>query len=220
MYIRYIGHSCFSLEGSKKILIDPMPAQAKNVDADLVLVTHGHGDHLGITAELNKKTIAIHELARYLKSLGLDAIGMNIGGTVEIDGVKIHMVPAIHSSSVEVDGQDRYMGEPAGYVIEMDNILVYHAGDTSLFGDMKLIYELYHPNVALLPVGGHFTMDPAQAMIASEWIGASVVIPMHYNTFPVIEQDLTEFKRAVEVTGQRKAELLSPGSSIEIRSEI
>jgi L-ascorbate metabolism protein UlaG (beta-lactamase superfamily) len=214
MYIRYIGHSCFSLEGSRTVLIDPMPEEARKIPADLVLVTHGHSDHLGITAELGKRTIAIHELARYLRSLGVDAAGMNIGGTAEADGILVHMVPAVHSSSAD-DG-DRYMGAAAGFVVEMDGLSVYHAGDTALFSDMKLIYELYHPDVALLPAGGLFTMDPAQAMIAAEWIGAPLVIPMHYNTFPAIGQDLTEFKRAVEVTGQMKAELLHPGSGIEV----
>lgn len=219
MYIRYLGHSCFSLEGTKKILIDPLPETARTINADLILVTHGHSDHLGITAELNKKTIAIHELARYLKSLGLETHGMNIGGAFETEGVKIHMVPAIHSSSAEVDGQDRYMGEAAGFVVEMDGVTVYHAGDTALFSDMKLIYELYHPNVALLPVGGNFTMDPCHAMIAAEWIGAEVVIPMHYNTFPVIEQDLSEFKRAVEITGKMKVEILNPNSGINVQAK-
>lgn len=219
MYIRYLGHSCFSLEGTKKILIDPLPETARDINADLILVTHGHSDHLGITAELNTKTIAIHELSRYLNSLGVETHSMNIGGSFETDGVKIHMVSAVHSSSTEVDGHDRYMGEAAGFVIEMDGVTVYHAGDTALFSDMKLLYYLYHPNVALLPVGGNFTMDPSHAMIAAEWIGAEVVIPMHYNTFPVIEQDLSEFKKAVEVTGKMKVEVLVPDSGIEVQDK-
>ncbi|MDV0443592.1 metal-dependent hydrolase [Methanorbis rubei] len=216
MYIRYVGHSCFSLEGSKKILIDPQPADAAKVDADLVLVTHGHGDHLGITIQLKKQTIAIHELATYLSRKGVTTTGMNIGGTVVVDDVNITMVPAVHSSSVEENGVDLYMGTAAGFVVEMDGVVVYHAGDTGLFSDMKLIHELYHPDVALLPVGGHFTMGPDEAMIAAEWIGAPLVIPMHYNTFPAIMQDLTGFKHAIESTTSMTVDAVSPGSGVTV----
>ena len=216
MYIRYVGHSCFSLEGSKKVLIDPMPAEAADVDADLVLVTHGHGDHLGITVDLKKPTVAIHELARYLSKKGVPATGMGIGGMVVIDGVKVSMVPAVHSSSVEENGVDLYMGTAAGFVVEMDGIVVYHAGDTALFSDMRLIHDLYHPDVALLPVGGHYTMGPAEAMMAAEFIGAPLVIPMHYNTFPAIEQDLTEFEHAIESTTSMLVDVVSPGDGVEV----
>lgn len=220
MNIRYVGHSCFSLEGSRRVLIDPMPAEAADVDADLVLVTHGHGDHVGIAANLKKQTVAIHELARYLSGKGVPVVGMGIGGTVVIDGVKITMVPAVHSSSIEENGVDLYMGSAARFVVEMDGIVVYHAGDTALFSDMKLIHHLYHPDVALLPVGGHFTVGPDEAMMAAEWIGAPLIIPMHYNTFPVIEQDLTEFERAIESTTSMMVDVIAPGGGVEVLPEM
>lgn len=216
MYIRYIGHSCFSLEGAVKVLIDPMPAAAADVDTDVVLVTHGHGDHLGITANLKKPTVAIHELAHYLSRNGVTAVGMNLGGTYVHAGVRITMVPALHSSSVMENGVELYMGTAAGFVVEMDGIVVYHAGDTALFSDMKLIHDLYHPDVALLPVGGHYTMGPAEAMMAAEWIGAPLVIPMHYNTFPAIVQDVTEFKHAIESTTSMLVSVVKPGDGVEV----
>ncbi|MDR3101902.1 MAG: metal-dependent hydrolase [Methanocalculaceae archaeon] len=216
MYIRYIGHSCFSLEGARKVLTDPMPPEAANVDADLVLVTHGHGDHLGITVDLKKQTVAIHELARYLARKDVPAIGMGIGGTVAVGGVKVTMVPAVHSSSVEENGIDLYMGSSAGFVVEMDGVVVYHAGDTALFSDMKLIRDLYHPDAALLPVGGHYTMGPEEAMIAAEWIGAPLVIPMHYNTFRAIEQNLMEFRQAIESTTSMQVAVVRPGDGVAV----
>jgi L-ascorbate metabolism protein UlaG (beta-lactamase superfamily) len=216
MYIRYVGHSCFSLEGSKKILIDPMPAAAAEIDADMILVTHGHWDHLGITIELKKKTATIHELANYLSRKEVPAVGMNLGGTYISDGVKITIVPALHSSSVTENEIELYMGSAAGFVVEMDGVVVYHAGDTALFSDMKLIHSLYHPNVALLPVGDHYTMGPAEAMVAAEWIGASLVIPMHYNTFPAIEQDLAEFEHAIESTTSMMVNAVQPGDGIDV----
>lgn len=215
MEITFAGHACFVLSGSKKIAIDPMPL-GENIDADIVLITHAHGDHLGDFPEKFPRTYASHELAGWLQRKGVDAVGMNIGGTAEEDGIKITMVHAEHSNSLEENGVPIYMGEPCGFVVEMDGAVVYHAGDTGLFSDMKLIGSLYHPDAALLPAGGHYTMGPAEAMMAAEFVGAPLVIPMHYNTFPAIEQDLTEFKRAIELTTGMKAELLHPGNTLLI----
>ncbi|HJJ92704.1 MAG TPA: metal-dependent hydrolase [Methanocorpusculum sp.] len=217
MYIRYIGHSCFSLEGSKKVLIDPMPTNAAEIAADLVIVTHGHKDHLGITVELKRPTVAIHELANYLSRKGVPTTGMNIGGTLMLDLMKVTMVPALHSSSVTENNAELYMGSSVGFVVELDETVVYHAGDTALFSDMKMIHDLYHPDVSLLPVGDQYTMGPSEAMIAAEWIGAPLVIPMHYNTFPAISQDLTEFQYAIETTTEMKVAILKPGEGMDIR---
>ena len=183
MEITFAGHACFILSGSKKIVIDPMPL-GENIDADIVLITHAHADHLGDFPEKFPKTYASHELAGWLLKRGVDAVGMNIGGTAVEDGVSITMVHAEHSNSLEENGVPVYMGEPCGFVISMDAACVYHAGDTGLFSDMKLIGSLYHPDVSLLPAGGHYTMGPAEAMMAAEFVGAPLVIPMHYNTFP------------------------------------
>ncbi len=215
MEITFAGHACFILSGSKKIAIDPMPL-GENIDADIVLITHAHADHLGDFAYKFPRTYASHELAGWLRNKGVDAVGMNIGGTVEEDGVKITMVHAEHSNSLEENGVPVYMGEPCGFVIRMDGACVYHAGDTGLFSDMKLIGSLYHPDVSLLPAGGHYTMGPAEAMMAAEFVGAPLVIPMHYNTFPAIEQDLSEFKRAIELTTGMNVELLHPRNMVII----
>lgn len=215
MEIQFIAHSCFILHGSKTIAIDPMPLGDK-IDADIVLVTHAHGDHMGDHPEKFKKCYAIHELACWLQNKGVNAVGMNIGGSVTDGSVKITMVPALHSSSLTENGTIIYMGEPCGFIIEIDGLTIYHAGDTGLFSDMKLIRERYHPDIAMIPTGGTYTMGPEDAMIAAEYIGAPLVIPMHYNTFPLIKQDLTEFKRAIELTTNMKVELPSPGSSLII----
>ena len=215
MEITFAGHACFILSGSKKIVIDPMPL-GENIDADIVLITHAHGDHLGDFPEMFPKTYASHELAGWLQKRGVDAVGMNIGGTANEDGVQITMVHAEHSNSLEENGVPVYMGEPCGFVIRMDGACVYHAGDTGLFSDMKLIGSLYHPDVSLLPAGGHYTMGPDEAMMAAEFVGAPLVIPMHYNTFPAITQDLTGFKQVIELTTAMKVELLHPGNMLII----
>ena len=214
MKIRYAGHACFILEGSKRIVIDPMPLENK-VDADIVLLTHAHGDHIGDHPETFKNVYAIHELATWLSAQGIKATGMNIGGTVHDGDIAITMVRADHSSSiVDANGMPVYMGEPCGFVITIDGITLYHAGDTALFSDMKLIRDLYHPSVAFLPAGGTYTMGPAEAMMAAEFIGAQIIIPMHYNTFPAIRQDLSEFKKAIESTTAMTVELMHPGNEL------
>ncbi len=217
MELTWLGHACVMLAGTKKVLIDPFVPNGKiPVMPDLVAVTHGHGDHLGETVRLNRRTITNVEIAKYLRTKGVQAEGMNIGGTFSADGVTFIMTPAIHSSPLEELGPGGYGGLAAGFVIELDGIRVYHAGDTALFSDMKLIGELYRPQVALLPVGGHYTMGPDEAMIAAQYIGAATVIPIHYNTFPVIRQDLGPFKQAVERTTDLKVQVLSPGESVSL----
>lgn len=218
MHIRYAGHSCFIIEGSKKLLFDPMPVEdPASAGADLTLLSHAHADHLGSVPERFSTTAAIHELSGYLNSLGVKTIGMNIGGTAEYEGITVRMVPALHSSSIrQPDGTSLYMGQACGFIVEMDGHVIYYAGDTGLFSDMKLLRELYHPDIAILPAGGRFTMGPEECMIAAEWVGAKTVIPMHVNTYPEIEQDMEAFKRAVELTTSMHVEIMQPGSSLEL----
>lgn len=217
MNLTYLGHACVLCEGSRRVLIDPfIPSGQAPPDSDIVCVTHAHADHLGQTVSLGRPTVAPNELAKYLMNRGLDVSALNIGGGTVIDGVSIMMTQAIHSSWLEDEGGGYYGGPAAGYVISMDGISVYHAGDTALFSDMKLISDLYHPDVALLPIGGRFTMGPEEAMIAATYIGAPLVIPIHYNTWDPIRQDPVSFKHAIENTTDMKVAILAPGESIEI----
>jgi L-ascorbate metabolism protein UlaG (beta-lactamase superfamily) len=218
MQLTWLGHACVLLTGSKKILIDPFieGGSVIGTQPDIVAVTHGHDDHLGETRELSKKTIAITEIAKYLASKGIPAEGMNIGGTILVDGVSFTMTPAVHSTWIEEGGTPVTGGTAAGFVIQMDGTVIYHAGDTALFSDMKLIGQLYHPDVALLPIGGRFTMGPAEAMIAANFIGAKTVIPIHYNTWDKIRADPSQFKTAIEKTTDIRVKILQPGESIII----
>ena len=217
MHLTWLGHSCVLLSGTKKVLIDPFVERASvaHTDPDIVAVTHGHYDHLGETVSLAKKTVAITEIARYLKIKGLDVEGMNLGGTITVDGVSFTMTPALHSSSIDDAGIGYNGGTAAGYVIGMDGVRVYHAGDTALFSDMKLIGDLYHPDIALLPIGGRYTMGTAEAMMAASFIGAKRVIPIHYNTWDKIKADPLIMKKALERTTDIKVTILKPGESME-----
>jgi len=220
MKLTWLGHSCVLLTGSKKVLIDPFieGGSVLGTEPDFVAVTHGHYDHLGETVALGKTTIAITELARYLRAKGVPAESMSIGGTIRMDGVSFTMTPALHSSSVEEEGAVIPAGPAAGFVISMDGVTIYHAGDTGLFSDMKLIGDLWHPDVALLPIGGRYTMGIAEAMIAANFIGAKIVIPIHYNTFDKITADPEVFRRSIERTTDMKVNILQPGGSLEIPS--
>jgi L-ascorbate metabolism protein UlaG (beta-lactamase superfamily) len=201
--IKWLGHAAFEIGIANKILlIDPWlegnPKASKKVEdlkkVDIVCVTHDHGDHLGDAIRICKQTgatfVGIFELGVYAKEQGVkDVVGINIGGTVEVKGVNIVMVQAFHSA---------LRGVPIGFVINADRKTIYHAGDTSLFGDMRLISEIYRPNVALIPIGGYYTMGPSEAAKAIELIKPNVVIPMHYQTFPVLASSAEEFEKAVK----------------------
>jgi L-ascorbate metabolism protein UlaG (beta-lactamase superfamily) len=220
MQLTWLGHSCVLLTGSKKVLIDPFieNGSVRETDPDIVAVTHGHADHMGEVVALNRKTVAITEIARYLKAKGLPVESMNIGGTIRVDGISFTMTAALHSSFIEEAGLGFSAGAAAGFVIGMDGVNVYHAGDTALFSDMKLIGELYHPEIALLPIGGRYTMGIADAMVAANFIGAKTVIPIHYNTWDTITADPLQFKKAIERTTDIKVQLLKPSESIQTGS--
>ncbi len=229
MKITFFGHATFKLESpkGKKIIIDPWisnPVAPSNVDKgpyDYILITHGHGDHLGDILEIAKnspsgKILCIHEIQQFLFKQGIkNAIGMNIGGSYEEEGLKFIMVPALHSSSF-MDGS--YAGEPAGFVIIFeDGTTVYHAGDTGLFGDMKLIKELYAPKIVLLPIGDHYVMGPKEAAKACELLSPEVVIPMHYQTFPLLRGTPEEFEKELKNLGiSPKVVPLKPGETFQI----
>jgi L-ascorbate metabolism protein UlaG (beta-lactamase superfamily) len=217
MEITFLGHAAVKLKGSKTIYIDPFlsgnPAASlspKEIrEADIVVVTHDHSDHLGDAFPIARKTgavlVAINEIAVEAQSQGLTAEGMNIGGTVDVDGVKVHMVPAWHSAG---------KGTPAGVVIEMDGRRVYHAGDTGLSYDLKLIGEFFKPDLSFIPIGDRYTMGIPSAVKAVEFIGTKRVIPIHYNTFPLVKADAQEFKR--RVGDMAEVIVLEPGGTITL----
>ena len=214
MYIEYLGHSAFNIisEEGLNILIDPFissnPACTTPVESlrpDIILLTHGHSDHFGDALEIannsNATIISTHEIALFVQKQGLNAIGMNKGGSVSVnDMINITMTDAKHTSSIDFTEEVEVAGAAAGFVITLENgKKIYHAGDTALFGDMKtIIGDMYKPDIAMLPIGDRFTMGPVDATIAAKWIGARIVIPMHYNTFPEIEQDPEEFAELVD----------------------
>jgi len=208
----FLGHSTFRIDTDQglKIWIDPWldnpkaPKEIGSLDADLVLITHAHGDHLGSCLSIAKRpsteVVVIHELQQYLLAKGLPNVtGMNIGGSYKTKGIKITMVPALHSSSIQEGQELIYGGDPAGFVIELeDGFCIYHAGDTGLFSDMALIKELYAPTVAMLPIGDHYVMGPKEAAYACKLIEPEEVIPMHYGTFPALTGSVKEFEEYIE----------------------
>lgn len=225
--ITWLGHAAFLLEADKKVLIDPFissnpvaPCSPEELNPDIIAVTHGHGDHLGDTIEIGARTgcriFSIHEVANYIKSKGVFAEGMNMGGTVNVEDTTLTMTHALHSSSIDAAGFSFDGGSPAGFVIGIGGHTIYHAGDTGVFGDMQLIGELYNPEIALLPIGDRFTMGINEALKAVELIHPQIVVPMHYNTFDVIRQNPVVFKQLVEAQTEAKVLIMKPGDSIEV----
>ncbi len=227
MNIKWLGHSAFQIitDENLKILIDPFisnnpvcPIAVEEIDTDIICVTHGHADHFGDTMEIANRTGAViisnHEHSVYLAKQGFEAMGMNMGGSIEIHDIKITMVNSIHSSDMDFIEEMTAGGSSSGYIIQLENgRKIYHSGDTGIFGDMKtVIRDIYKPDIALLPIGDRYTMGPFEASIAAAWIDANVVIPMHYNTFPVIQQDPETYANIVEsINKEMKVVILEPG---------
>ena len=226
MKITWLGHSAFLIEGRDRVLIDPFltgnpkaAAKADEVDCEVICLTHGHGDHLGDTVAIAKRTGAtvasILEISNYLAKAGLQTVGFNVGGTTRVKNTTISLVQAIHSSSIEFAGQEQMVANPVGMIIDTEKP-VYHAGDTSLFSDMKLIGDMYKPVVAMLPIGDFYTMGPEPAAVATKLIRPKFVIPMHYGTFPLIDQDPKVFEANVKKQSKAKVVILKPGESFEV----
>ncbi|MBE7711172.1 MAG: metal-dependent hydrolase [Cyanobacteria bacterium SIG31] len=207
MSITYLGHSAFEIKTDKeKILIDPFLIKSPEYDyggVTDIFVTHGHSDHLGSAIEISRKTgariTAVFELANYCATQGANANGINLGGWINYDWGRAIALPAFHSSSTP---SGEYAGCPCGFIFEIAGNVIYHAGDTCLNSEMKIIGEIYRPDIAMLPIGGCYTMDIEHAVMASEWLGVSAVIPMHYNTFEAINVDITDFERQVREKGK------------------
>ena len=228
MQFTYIGHSAFAIsDGTHDVLIDPFitgnPVATFSPDdfnPQTILITHAHGDHVGDAIEIGKRTgakvIATAELAGYLESQGVTgAWGGNHGGTVAFEGGTAKFTPAWHTSSFSTADGVVAPGVPAGFIVRFDGKTIYFAGDTALFGDMALIGE-EGIDVAVLPIGDNYTMGPKDALRAVKFLNPLTVIPCHYNTFPVVEQDGAAFKRAVETETTARCLLLEPGERIDL----
>src|ERR1700733_7336322 len=221
MEIRFLGHAAFALsDGDTAVLIDPFltgnpkaAASADEVDATTILLTHGHADHIGDTVPIAKRTgatvLAIVELAGEIGEEGVDVHDPNLGGTVNFDWGWAKLVPAWHTSTTPKGT----VNTPAGLLINFKDTIVYHLGDTCLFSDLQLVGRRNPIDVALMCIGGHYTMDRFDAVDAAELVGAETVIPCHYNTFPPIEADAEAFKRDVESATSSKVAILRPGDT-------
>jgi L-ascorbate metabolism protein UlaG (beta-lactamase superfamily) len=234
MEIKFHGQSCFELsEGGTTVLVDPFLKPnnpiavhtAEEVDPTHIALSHGHADHVADAVGVAKRTgaecVAIVELAHWLEAQGVESVkDPNFGGTVSYDWGYISLVPAWHTNTIPGAGEDPFsaetgvvVGPAAGLVIKIGETTVYHAGDTCLFGDMKLIAQRSDVDVFLVPIGGHYTMDRHDAVVACEFVGAKTVIPMHYDTFPPIETDAEAFKSEVEAQTSSQVVVLDPGQS-------
>lgn len=224
MKLKYFSHAAFQIQtGGKSILIDPFlddnptsPVKSDDVKADYIVLSHAHGDHLGDSFKIakrdNSKFIAVNELANYCSEKGFDAHNMHIGGGYNFDFGRVKFTIAHHGSSTP---EGTYAGEPAGIVLSIEGKNIYHTGDTCVFLDMKLIGEFNKIDYMLLPIGDNFTMGIDDAVKAVELVNPKNVIPMHYNTFPVIKADPDEFKSKIEKLGIN-CRVLNYGEEIEI----
>jgi L-ascorbate metabolism protein UlaG (beta-lactamase superfamily) len=219
--VQWLGHACLLIESDgKRVLIDPFltgnpqaAIGAEDVAATTILLTHGHADHFGDVVSIAKRTgapvVAITELAGELGEEGLDVRDPNMGGTVKFDWGSVKIVPAWHTSTTPKGTYNT----PAGLLINFQDTIVYHLGDTCVFSDLQLVGKRAPIDVALMCIGGHYTMDRVDAVDAAELVGAKTVIPCHYNTFPPIETDAQAFKSDVESATQSNVVVLDPGQS-------
>jgi len=232
LQIQWLGHSAFLIvtPAGTRILTDPWlgnpscPEALSKPEAllpiDVILLSHGHGDHLGDTVQVARAAgapvVCIFELGQYLTAKGLQRVcDMGKGGTQTVAGVRITMTTAVHSGSMTDDGVIVYLGGATGFVLRQENMpTIYFAGDTALFGDMKIIAELYKPEIAFLPIGDHYTMGPDTAAIAAKWLGVKQVVPMHWGTFPVLTGTPAALKKLLEPSGVHVLEL-QPGETAE-----
>ncbi|MBD8068966.1 metal-dependent hydrolase [Bacillus sp. PS06] len=227
MKVSYHGHSVVKIHTTgKTIIIDPFitgngktDLKAEDEKVDVILLSHGHNDHVGDTVSLAKQNdalvVAPFELATYLSWQGVRVHPMHIGGSHTFDFGTVKLTQAFHGSSYTVEETKEiiYTGMPAGILFKADGKTIYHAGDTALFSDMKVIGERNQIDLAFLPIGDNFTMGPEDASVAASWIGAKMVIPMHYNTFPVISQDPNSF---VRLLAEGVGKVLQAGESVEL----
>ncbi|MEH7108183.1 metal-dependent hydrolase [Bacillus sp. JJ1764] len=225
MRISYHGHSFVQIQSNgKTILIDPFikgnsltDLKVDEVKPDVIILSHAHNDHVGDTVELAKKNnalvVANYEIATYLGWQGIRTHGLHIGGSRQFDFGKVKLTLAFHGSSFEKENELVYGGMPAGILYMNEGKTVYHAGDTGLFSDMKLIGERHPIDVAFLPIGDNFTMGPEDAAYAAQLLQAKIVIPIHYNTFPPIKQDPQEFIQMLE---EQNGKVMNPGDIMEI----
>jgi L-ascorbate metabolism protein UlaG (beta-lactamase superfamily) len=226
--LTWLGHGSFRLDspGGKRVYLDPWLENPTCPDSerspervDVIAISHGHSDHIGSVVDLAGKhspaIVAIFDLVTWLESKGVEGgSGMNKGGTQEVEGIKFTMTHALHSGGFMDEGRMTYLGDAAGYVITLENgFRLYFAGDTAVFSDMQLIGRIYQPDVAVLPIGDHFTMGPAEAAVALELLGVKRCVPSHYGTFPLLTgtpETLRELAPGVQI------DAVEPGGTVQL----